>query len=231
MDRDAVVARVLDAAQLQHLGAGGRHLEHLLEGDDRQLAGVGDDPRVGAEDAGDVGVDLADLGARAPRRARPRSCRSRRGRAWSRPWSRSRRPGSRRRARCCPRSSASLDPVGADVDDPRLRVGGVGDDPGLRAGQRDRLVAHVPDRHRAERAGDPLAGREQHVHLARRRAVGDLAAPCATSSSVVLPRAESTATTFVAGARARRRSARAARLRSSGPATEVPPNFITTMSL
>ena len=42
---------------------GRRHLEHLLEGDDRQLARVGHDPRVGAEDAGDVGVDLADLGA------------------------------------------------------------------------------------------------------------------------------------------------------------------------
>ena len=62
VDADAVVAGVLDRAQLQHLGPGGRHLEHLLEGDDRQLAGVGDDPRVGAEDAGDVGVDLADAG-------------------------------------------------------------------------------------------------------------------------------------------------------------------------
>ena len=60
VDADAVVARVLDRAQLQHLGPGGRHLEHLLVGGDRQLARVGDDPRVGAEDAGDVGVDLAD---------------------------------------------------------------------------------------------------------------------------------------------------------------------------
>ena len=46
--------------------------------------------------------------------------------------------------------------------------------PGLRPGQRDRRVAHVVDRHRAERARDPLAGREQHVHLARQRALGDL---------------------------------------------------------
>ena len=72
-----------------------------------QLAGVGDDPRVGAEDAGDVGVDLADARRRARRRARPRWCRSRRGRAWSRRGCRSRRPGSRRRARSGPRSSAS----------------------------------------------------------------------------------------------------------------------------
>ena len=62
VDADAVVARVLDRAQLQDLRPRGRHLEHLLVGDGRQLARVGDDPRVGAEDAGDVGVDLADLG-------------------------------------------------------------------------------------------------------------------------------------------------------------------------
>ena len=36
------------------------------------------------------------------------------------------------------------------------------------------VVAHVVDRHRAQRARDPLAGREQHVHLARERALGDL---------------------------------------------------------
>ena len=59
------------------------------------------------------------------------------------------------------------DPVGAHVEDPRLRVRRVGDDAGLRAGQRDRAVPEVVDRHRAERAGHPLAGREQHVHLAR----------------------------------------------------------------
>ena len=63
MDADAVVARVLDRAQLQHPGAGGGHLEHLLEGDHRQLARVGHDARVGGEDAVDVRVDLAHLGA------------------------------------------------------------------------------------------------------------------------------------------------------------------------
>jgi hypothetical protein len=63
VDRHAVVAGVLDRAQLQDARARGGHLEHLLEGDDRQLARVGDDPRVGGEHAVDVGVDLADLGA------------------------------------------------------------------------------------------------------------------------------------------------------------------------
>ena len=63
VDAHAVVAGVLDAAQLQDARARGGHLEHLLERDDGQLARVGHDPRVGAEDAGDVGVDLADVGA------------------------------------------------------------------------------------------------------------------------------------------------------------------------
>ena len=64
MDPDPVVARVLDRAQLQHPGPRGRHLEHLLEGEQGQLAGIGDDPRIGAEDARDVGIDFADAGAK-----------------------------------------------------------------------------------------------------------------------------------------------------------------------
>ncbi len=51
----------------------------------------------------------------------------------------------------------------------------------------------------------------------------------AASSSVVLPRAESTATTLLPCSRAATMRA-AARLICSAPATEVPPNFITTIS-
>ncbi len=173
VDAHAVVAGVLDRSQLQDPGARGGHLERLLEGRDRDLASVGDDPRVGAEDAGDIGVDLADVGV------------ERRGK------------GNRRRVRAASPQRGDVvvrgrdaleaghqddvvlgqrlaDAVGAHVDDPRLGVGGIGDDARLRAGQRDRLVAHVVDRHRAERAGDPLAAGEQHVHLARLGAGGDL---------------------------------------------------------
>ena len=62
MDRHAVAAAVLDAAQVQDLGAAGRQLEHLLVGDRVEAAGVGHDARVGGEDAVDIGVDLADVG-------------------------------------------------------------------------------------------------------------------------------------------------------------------------
>ena len=61
------------------------------------------------------------------------------------------------------------------IADLRLRVHGVGDDPGLRARERDGLVAEVVHRHRDERARDPLSRREQHVQLARVRLRRDLA--------------------------------------------------------
>ena len=173
VDLDVVVAGVLDRAQLQDLGAGGGHLEHLLEGDDAQLPSRLDDPRVGAEDAGDVGVDLADLGAERRRdrdRGRVRASTPERGHVPAR----SRDPLEAGDENDPVLGQRVADAVGADVDDPRLGVGGVGDDPRLRAGQRDRVVAAVVDRHRAERARDPLADREQHVHLPRFRAVGDL---------------------------------------------------------
>ena len=66
-----------------------------------------------------------------------------------------------------------VDPLRADLDDLRLRVRRVGDDPRLRAGQRDRLVAEVLDRHLGQRARDALADGDQHVHRARLRPVGD----------------------------------------------------------
>jgi 2-dehydropantoate 2-reductase len=53
-------------------------------------------------------------------------------------------------------------------------MGGVGDDAGLRPRERDGVVPEVVDRHRHERAGDALAGREQHVELARVRPRRDL---------------------------------------------------------
>ena len=47
-------------------------------------------------------------------------------------------------------------------------------DADLAAGEADRLVAQRVDRHRHQRDAHLLAGREEHVHLAGRRVVGDL---------------------------------------------------------
>ena len=208
VDPDAVVARVLDRAQLQHLRARGRHLEHLLEAHERQLAGVRDDPRVGGEHARDIGVDLAHLGADR-RRQRDRG--------------RVRAAAPERRHIAARRDSLKAgdehdpvlvqrlaDAVRAHIEDPCLRVGRVGDDPCLRSGQRDRAVAEVVDRHRAQRAGDPLARREQHVHLAAGPGCGETSSAIAISSSVVWPRAERTATTRLPPRAGRRSAARRA---------------------
>ena len=77
-----MVAGELDAAQRQHLAAGAGHLEHLVEVDVGQLAGLRHDARVGGEHAGDVGVDLAAVGAERRGQRRRRWCRCRRDRAW-----------------------------------------------------------------------------------------------------------------------------------------------------
>jgi hypothetical protein len=67
------------------------------------------------------------------------------------------------------------------------------------------------------------------MSISRAAGVAETSFAMPTSSSVVLPRAESTATTRLPSARAAT-IRRAARLMSSAPATEVPPNFITTVS-
>jgi hypothetical protein len=192
VDPDPVVARVLDGAQLQDAGARRAHLEHLVERDDGELAGVGDDAGVRGEDARHVGVDLADVGADGG---------GERDRGGVRAAAPERRHvlGGAHALEAGDEHDVVLverghDPVGADVEDPRLRVRGVRDDPGLRAREGDRAVAEVVDRHRAQRAGHALARREEHVHLAR---VGDreTSSASAMSRSVSLPRAESTTTT------------------------------------
>ena len=118
------------------LAPGGGHLEHLLEADHRQLARVRHDPRVGGEHAGDVGVDLAHLGVDRRRqrdRGGVRAAAAERGHVAA---GRDALEAGDEHDQVVVERLA--DPVGADVEDPGLGVRGVGDDPGLRAGQRDR---------------------------------------------------------------------------------------------
>ena len=82
VDRDAVLHPNLHAADLQHLGAERRELEHLFVADARDLARRRADVRVGRVDAVDVGVDLADVGADRGGDGDGGGVASRRGRAW-----------------------------------------------------------------------------------------------------------------------------------------------------
>ena len=175
VDPDAVIAGVLDGAQLQDAGAARPTSRASPRRRPRQLAGVRDDARVGGEDAGDVGVDLALVGADGG----------------------GQRDGGRVRAAAAERRDvvggrhaleardeddrvlveALADAVGAHLEDSRLRVRRVCHDPGLRSGEGDRTVAEVVDRHGAQRARLALARRQEHVHLARIRVRGDLLRP------------------------------------------------------
>ena len=167
-----VTARDLDRAGGQHACAGGRHLEHLVEADARQLAGAGDDARVGGVDAEDVGVDLAVVGAE-------RGGERHGGRVGAAAAERRHLERRRDALEAGDEHDRALverlvDPARAHLDDLGLAVHGVGDDPRLRAGEGDRLVAEVVDHHRGERARDPLSDRDEHVELARVRRGRDL---------------------------------------------------------
>ena len=67
------------------------------------------------------------------------------------------------------------DAVAAHLDDLGLAVLGVGEDPGLAAGEAHRGLAEVLDRHREQRHRDALTGGEQHVHLAATGVARDVA--------------------------------------------------------
>src|SRR3954452_2864253 len=57
-----MVHRHLDGARLQYPRSLRCHLEHLLIGDSTQLAGIGNDTRIGGIDPVHIGEDVATLG-------------------------------------------------------------------------------------------------------------------------------------------------------------------------
>ena len=116
-----------------------------------------------------------------------------------------------------------------DAGDAGPAVRAVGGDAGLRAGQADGRDAERVEGHRDEGRALVLAGREQHVELAR---IGSSVMPAArpSSSSVVSPIADTTTTRSWPAARSRA-IRRATRLMRSAPATDEPPNFWTTRGL
>ena len=62
VDGEIEATGILNAAQVQHLGADCRELEHFLVGNEWNLASRGNHARISAEDTVDIGEDLADRG-------------------------------------------------------------------------------------------------------------------------------------------------------------------------
>ena len=80
----------------------------------------------------------------------------------------------------------------------------------------------------AQRAHDSRSPIESSMSISRGSGRAEISRAASSSRSVVLPRAESTATTCWPCSRAATIRL-AARFSSSVPATDVPPNFITTI--
>ena len=80
--------------------------------------------------------------------------------------------------------------------------------------------------HSAQEMRSPV---DSSMSISRGSGRGDTSSAIASSSSVVVPRADSTATTSRPASRSTAMR-RAARLMRSASATDVPPNFITTVS-
>ena len=172
MERHTVPARDLDRARHHHARAGRGHLEHLLVADPSAACSASGTRRGSAVKTPSTSVKISHA---PPERGGERD----RGRV---------RPAAAERRHLVLRRHALeagdehdllaverlVDALRAHLDDLRLAVHGVGDDPRLRAGERDRLVAEVVEGHRAERVRDALADRDEHVVLARLRVRRDL---------------------------------------------------------
>ena len=132
VQRDVVVAGELHRAQHQHPAPGGRHLEHLLVADPGEPAGLGDDPGVGAEHPGDVGVDLADVGVERGGQGHRGGVGSAPAEGGDVPFGRHALEAGHHRDPPC--SQGPAQPVGLDLEDLGPGVHGVGDDarPGCR---------------------------------------------------------------------------------------------------
>ena len=173
VDLHVFATRVLDAAQVEDLGAGGGQLHHLLVADLGDPAGARHDPRVGAVDAVDVGVDLAVVGAQG------RGQRDRRGVGGAATQRRDVLGGLRHALETGDDDDAALlqgthDAARGDVDDARVAVGGGGEDACLGTGVADGLDPEVGQGHRQQRSRLAFSRGQQHVQLAGLRLRRDL---------------------------------------------------------
>ena len=160
-----VLAREFDGADLQHLRSEARHFQHFLERHRIEAARFGHDARIGRIDAIDVRVDLAFRGAKC-------RCERNTGRVGA-----SAPEGSDVAIRIHALESGddddrSIVEVSAhrrlvDRQDSCLGERAVGQHADLAAGVASRLETHLLQRNCEEPDRHLLAGRRDHVELAR----------------------------------------------------------------
>ena len=159
--------RELHRARLHHLRAEAGQFQHLVVGNFADLLRVRHQPRVGGVDPVHVRVDLAAVGLQ-------RRGQRDRGQVRAAPAERGDVPVvvlslETRDDHDVARVEILEDFLRRNVGDLRLGVEAVGDDPRLRAGQRDGGDAERVQRHGGERDGLLLAGGDEHVELAGAR--------------------------------------------------------------
>ena len=170
--RHAILLRELDRPRMHHPRTQTRQLQHLVVRNPRNLAGLGNLPRIGREHAFDVRVNLAHI------RLEHRRQRDRRRIAPA--------PAQRRDVQLFvdalePGRNDHLSaierlphPLGGDRPNSGLGVGRVGHNADLAARHAHGLLAQLLHGHRQQRHRFLLARRQEHIHLAGRRFVGDL---------------------------------------------------------
>src|SRR5699024_10840070 len=173
VERNVVLTRVFDTAQVQDLGSAGGHLQHFLVGKLRDTARARHDARIGGEDAVDVAVDLTGVGVQGTGErdgGRVGTATAQRGDVLGVLGDALESGDDTDRAL----AHGFCDSAGRDIDDFRVAVQRRRDDTGLGAGEGARLVTEVLDGHRHECHGHALTRRHEHVELASRRHRGDL---------------------------------------------------------
>ena len=154
-----------DRAGLQHLGPHRRQLQHLLIGDEVELARPRHDARVGGVDAIHVGIDVAAIGLdrgghRHRRRVRPAPAQRRDAPVRHHPLE----TGDHRDLA---RAHGGQQRAGVDAVHPRLGMGFHRLDRQLPAKPAARVHAHGFQRHRQQPAGDLLARRDHDIIFGR----------------------------------------------------------------
>ena len=166
----------LHAAVVEHLCAEGGQLQHLVEGDLVQLAGVAHLAGVGRVNALHIREDLAAVGVQGCRDgdgAGVRAATAQRGDVVQL---------VQALEACHDDDAVALqlrrDALGLQLGDAGLGVGTVGAETRLPAGQAGSVAAQLVQGHGQQGDADLFACGQQHIHLTGRRGVGDLCCLC-----------------------------------------------------